>query len=145
MKAVIFDMDGTIANVDHRLKYIMQDRKDWDTWNKLMPYDTPNIEICKLTHMYYEIGYVVIICSGRFEKYRKITKDQLDTWGIEYASLYMRADSDYRSDVDVKYDMLRAIQESELDLVMCFDDRDRVVKMYRDNDITCLQVKEGDY
>ena len=31
---VIFDIDGTLVNIEHRLPHIMKKPKDWDTFRK---------------------------------------------------------------------------------------------------------------
>jgi len=142
MKCVIFDMDGTLANVEHRRHHLQKDKPDLKSWNKEIANDTPNEHICELACLYHRQGYKIIVCSGRFEEYRGITKIQLYDW-IHYEALYMRKDGDYRSDVDVKQDMLNAIISQGYKPVISFDDRDKVVKMWRDNNIPCCQVAEG--
>ena len=56
-------------------------------------------------------------------------------------------DQRYIPDYEVKQKLLDEIL-TEIDkdnIVFAVDDRSRVVKMWRDNDITTLQVAEGNY
>ena len=74
MKAVIFDMDGTLANIDERRKYLEQTPKDWHSFNTKLEADTPNGDICELSRMYYNSGYRIIICTWRFKAVESITQ-----------------------------------------------------------------------
>ena len=47
MKAIIVDIDGCLANVEHRVKYVRQKPKNHDKLNDLMIDDKPN-EWCKV-------------------------------------------------------------------------------------------------
>jgi len=48
MKTVIFDIDGTLANIEHRRVYLYSDRPDWARFNATMGEDTPNTPIVEL-------------------------------------------------------------------------------------------------
>jgi len=41
MTTVIFDVDGTLANCEHRMHWIRHRPKNWAAFNRAMPYDTP--------------------------------------------------------------------------------------------------------
>ena len=56
--------------------------------------------------------------------------------------LYMRKDGDTRPDYVIKPELVKDFID---DIYMVFEDRDQVVKMWRDLGITCLQVANGDY
>ena len=58
----------------------------------------------------------------------------------------MRKAGDYRDDVEVKREWLVEIEPPEWDrLTAVFDDRDRVVRMWRDAGVTCFQVAPGEF
>lgn len=145
MKTVIFDIDGTLANIDVRRKYLEQEPKDWKSFNSKLETDIPNHDICELARMYGGRGYYIIICTGRFEAVRAKTEHQLIDWGIFYNSIYMRPDGDFKPDNEIKNIMLNTIKSKGLDIQIAVDDRDQVVKMWRDNGIRCLQVAEGNF
>ncbi len=96
----------------------------------------------------------VWIWSGRMETVRNET----ETWlhrraglhGGHYEPLFkqlkMRPAGDYTSDDQLKEQWLYAMSpEDRARLVMTFDDRDRVVAMWRRNGIVCAQVALGDF
>ncbi len=58
----------------------------------------------------------------------------------------MRKSGDYTPDDKLKYGWLADLEPPERNRVTAvFDDRDRMVKMWRDAGITCLQVAPGDF
>jgi len=56
------------------------------------------------------------------ERYRSITAEQLGNWEIPYFSLFMRKDGDYRSDAEVKYDMLVNMKRNCYEPIIAVDD-----------------------
>lgn len=61
--------------------------------------------------------------------------------GIE---LYMRPEGDKRKDSIIKYEILQnLIKENFIAYVL--DDRNQVVKMWREAGLRCLQVQEGNF
>jgi hypothetical protein len=144
MQIIICDVDGTIANIDHRKHYLEQKPKNWDAFYEACDGDLPKDEICQLLNCMEEAGYVVIYVSGRRESTRGKTKRWIDRHGFPPGDLLMRAEGDFRSDVIVK----REIYERELKqhfVLFVLDDRSSVVAMWRDLGLTCLQVAPGDF
>jgi hypothetical protein len=62
-----------------------------------------------------------------------------------YAALYMRADGDHRPDFQVKGELLDRLIGDDWNPLMAFDDRDQVVKMWRQRGIPCAQVADGNF
>lgn len=143
-QAVIFDLDGTLANIKHRLHHIKEGKPNWDAFNRACNEDLPEWKIIRLAREFSADGYHIIICTGRMADVRDKTEDWLQHYDIPYHRLYMRQPDDFRSDVDVKKQMLE-LMEPVYRIYMVFEDRNKVVKMYRDHGLTCLQVRDGDY
>jgi len=55
----------------------------------------------------------------------------------------MRPDDDRRPDDEIKAEILGRMRETGLQPLMAFDDRDKVVAMWRANGVPCAQVAEG--
>ena len=93
----------------------------------------------------------VAIWTGRIESVRDKTLGWLKHHGIYYRQhfqeLKMRPDHDRRRDYQIKNEWLCDAQDryglGKPDLV--FEDRQRVVDMYRSHGITCCQVDYGDF
>ncbi len=146
MKVVIFDIDGTLANIAHRQKFVRQKPKRWDLFNKAIPNDTPHSDILWLfSLMAKEPDTTMIVASGRGEEDRAVTEQWLAEAGILYAKLYMRPARDYRRDDIIKGEILEQIRSEFGEPYMAVDDRNGVVDMWRSNGIRCLQVAPGDF
>jgi hypothetical protein len=142
----IFDLDGTLADCRHRLHLIPH---DWPAFHATCIYDKPIMpNICTLLTLYTAKCEVWIV-SGRNESARKQTMLWLRTHtGIDFQHhhVMMRPEGDYRPDDEVKQDVLdNMLHEDRQRLVAVFDDRDRVVSMWRRNKVTCFQVAPGDF
>lgn len=59
--------------------------------------------------------------------------------------LYMRTAGDKRPDDVVKEELLAKIRADGYEPFLVFDDRQRVVDMWRRNGIQCCQVAPGDF
>lgn len=145
MKAWIFDIDGTIANTEHRIHYITNGHKDWDKWHANAHKDEPIEEIIEVMDMAVTADIKIILCTGRDEKCRNDTIDWLEQNDIPYDALYMRKLGDRRDDDIIKFELLEQIYEDGYEPKLVFEDRDRVVAMWRSAGLRCLQVNYGDF
>jgi len=139
-RVAIFDVDGTLMDINHRRKYVEGEQKDWKKFFEYMEFDTIRDDVFHLAHALHKDGYVIIVCSGRNEKYRELTEKQLAFGKLEYQALMMRGDDDYRPDWEVKREMLAEIRNSGFDPKISVDDRPSVVSMWRDHGLTCFDV-----
>lgn len=145
MKTVIFDIDGTFANIEHRTHYVRNGNHDWDKFYSEIEFDAPRPEVIRLTQWYWDNGYHVILCSGRPEHTREATVKWLADNHVVYEELHMRLDNDYRADYIVKKEMLDYIIGQGFDIEVVYDDRQQVVDMWRENGIPVFQVAPGDF
>lgn len=142
-KVVVFDVDGTLANCEHRLHYIREKPKNFPKFMSGMALDTPYEDMCWFaTHLHWN-PYPVVIATGRNEKYRELTNSWLLTNGVRFLKLYMRADDDYRPDYVTKAEYIEKMALDGFVPFVVFEDRDSVVQMWRANGIRCLQVQPG--
>jgi len=148
--AVIFDIDGTMANLEHRLGYIKDGHKDWDAFFDHMDQDEPIDDVVWFFDAWTELvrDCHVFICTGRPETHRAMTEAWLSrntNWWDEKHVLLMRSAGDHRSDVEVKKEMLEGIRGQGYNIRFAVDDRQRVVDMWRANGVTCLQAAPSDW
>lgn len=143
-RAVIFDIDGTLADASHRLHHITGGKRDWDAFFGTMGDDTPVEPICDLL-TYLIDKTAIVLCSGRPETYRGVTEAWLHRAGIVgYDALYMRPAGDFRPDHIVKAQLLAGMREDGFEPWLAIDDRPSIVAMWRENGITCLQCRDWD-
>lgn len=136
---VIFDLDGTIANIDHRTHFVRGGKRDWQSFFAGCVDDVPVPHVVETFKAHVDAGHKVRIWSARSGAVRQQTEDWLqDVAGIDPCFLqHMRAAGDSTPDVELKRHWLNQEYERP-DLV--YDDRQRVVDMWRSEGIPCFQV-----
>lgn len=145
MKCYIFDIDGTIADCSHRLHYIHpRPAKDWRAFFAACADDKPIQHIITLIWRLADDDRVLLV-SGRSDECREATTTWLEKHWVPYDRLYMRKAGDHRDDDILKSEMLDQILADGYRPIMAFDDRDRVVAMWRKRGIPCAQVAEGNF
>ena len=142
---IIFDIDGTLADLTHRRHWVTTKPKNWPAFDKGIPNDAPFEDIIYLNRVLFELGNRIILVSGRSDRTRAQTLKWLTEHGVQFHGLMMRKDKDYRSDDIVKEEILDELLRQGYDPKMVFDDRDRVVAMWRRRGIRTLQVAPGDF
>jgi hypothetical protein len=145
---IVFDIDGTLANIEHRLDYVRSKPKNWAAFDAGIPNDKANLPVVRVFHALYNEGHTLIFASGRNERSREATVTWLskyDLWSPGRSKLYMRKADDFRSDDIVKQEILdEIIADYGRKPDMVFDDRPRVVRMWRDNGIFVFNVYQGE-
>ena len=147
---VICDLDGTIADLTHRLHFIKNadgtkkkyKDADWDSFHKACVDDTPISHVIEQVKA-EAIGRSVYFFSGRNEVVRRETEQWLN-WHFNGHfpngySLSMRAEGDRRPDTIVKLEMIRRHLFKPEDVLTIHDDRQCVVDMWRANGFHCSQ------
>lgn len=138
---VIFDLDGTIANINHRTHFVRGGNNDWKSFFAGCVDDKPNWPVIRSLYAHVEAGHDVEIWSGRSDIVRRDTEQWLEVEaGIPCHLLTrMRSAGDNTPDVVLKRYWLNQLHESERPDIV-YDDRKRVVDMWREEGIACFQV-----
>ena len=140
---VIFDIDGTLVNLDHRLNYVKTKPPNWVAFFKASVYDTEVRPVRYIAEMFAQYMNVdIVITTGRNEDYRDITEAKLKEIGVRYNKMYMRGSKDFRPDYIVKKDMLEQIRDEWGEPMCVFDDRPEVVKMWRQEGLFVFDVNQ---
>jgi FMN phosphatase YigB (HAD superfamily) len=132
--AVIFDVDGTLADVASIRHYVEGPRKNFTKFHAAASLVHPHKEVAALAASLKRAGLVVIVVTSRKEQWRWHTATWLRKWEIDYDGLYMRADSDGRRDVDVKRDILVAILRTH-NVVLAVDDNPSIIALWNEERI----------
>ncbi len=131
--AVIVDIDGTLAFMDWKRSPYDYSKVGGDRVNN------------KLLSLLSSLDATIFIVSGRKSECRKETEEWLkDNW-VLYHKLFMRLDDDTRDDATVKEEIYKQNIEGKYNVLWVFDDRDRVVKMWRKQELPCYQVYYGNF
>jgi uncharacterized HAD superfamily protein len=144
-KAIVVDIDGTLANVEHRVHHVKKSPKDWHAFHQNLIHDTPN-EWCRdLINAYHSQGVHIILLTGRGEEYLSETKTWLERHDITYGALFMRGIDDRREDSEIKKEIFLKHVSTDYDVSFILEDRASVVRMWRELGLTCLQCAPGDF
>ena len=158
---IICDLDGTLCDIRHREHLAQQGL--WSEFHLELKDDAPRKDVLSfLRCVTFGDGHnQVIFLTGRPDTNRAQTVEWL--WdkaelseGSEYIELLMRPKDDWRSDFQVKQelleDFLRQVYEQSgmgpeeyKSRVLILDDRDKVVAHFRDLGYVCWQVDQGAY
>jgi hypothetical protein len=139
--AIIVDLDGTLALG----RFGDSGRRGPFDWGRVGE-DDPNPDVIEIVSVLSRM-YTTIIVSGRSIDCCEETMDWLkrEAPGVSWDLLYMRKAGDFRPDEIVKEEIYRVSIEGLYDVVAVFDDRDKVVGMWRDLGLTCMQVAPGNF
>ncbi len=140
MRFFVFDLDGTLANTDHRAHLVAA--KDWRGYFAACDLDPPHAHVIAVAHALINAGHRVEIWSGRSDEVRDKTEAWLAEHGLGGIPLRMRQAGDYTPDEVLKRQWL-----IDADRIpdMIFDDRAKVVRMWRAMGVPCAQVAPGEF
>jgi len=172
---IVFDIDGTLSNLDHRLHFIQPERvgekKDWDGFFAACERDTPIPQTVELCQDLMLAGHTVEFWTGRREAERDTTVEWLNkhvltrevcrkgwdhplyleklsrssAFGGQWADTSSRLKM--RKDGDRRPDYISKMEFIDWDHPpdIIFEDRSRVVRTYRELGLTVFQVAEGNF
>ena len=142
---IIFDIDGTLATVPQTMIDCLADSpRNWDKFYRIAAQTKPIHATCTILKTLALSGKHIVFMTGRDAKHREMTEHWLHRHGLwaEHSILFMRPEGDRRDDSVIKRE-LSAPFVTQIELV--FEDRDRVVNMWRELGIPCFQVAKGDF
>ncbi len=172
----IFDLDGTLALIEHR-RHLVEPRAcdgcdgecrmplvsgacpvckgtgrakpDWPAFFAACVHDEPNWPVISTMNALLKSGADIRIWSGRSAEVMNETLTWLHRFfetDAEEVGLCMRVEGDFTPDEQLKAGWLDALNEYDRRrLVAVFDDRSKVVQMWRSRGVACFQVAPGDF
>jgi len=141
--AVIFDVDGTLANVDPYIHHVRGSNRDYEAFHEASIDALPNIEVVQMLNNAVSDRHAILIVTSRKEKYRGLTSMWLAKNNIRSHALFMRADDDGRPDYEAKKDMLDKINIL-WDVLHAVDDNPNVIKLWEDHGILTTKIGTWD-
>lgn len=138
MRTVVIDLDGTLANIDHRTHLVKRDKPLWDEFYAACCDDTVNHWCKSLMASMSAQSYTVLIVSARRDTEKTKTLLWLQENGVIYDDLIMlRKGADHTKDTELKRAWLKSYRKENILFVV--DDRQKVVDMWREEGVVCLQ------
>lgn len=151
-QAIIVDLDGTLANCDHRLHYLKGEKKDWKSFFENIDYDQINLNVLTVVKHFHDLNHGVLIVTGRPRACHEKTVQWLRKYLMSFVKsrsidfdLFMRKDGDYQPDQSFKQQVYEHLIAPDYDVKLVLEDRDQVVKMWRSLGLECWQVAEGNF
>lgn len=148
-KTVIVDLDGTIADNTHRFHFIDKTKNskvDWVSYFLACDKDSAKKPVIDTVNALKLQGYDIHIFSARGDISRIKTESWLSEQGVLYDRLTMRKMDSYTPDELLKRSWLLELYPDYKEEILCvFDDRNKVVAMWRELGLLCFQVAEGDF
>ena len=149
---LICDLDGTLCNTEHRDQFARE--RNWDEFNGRLHLDEPNQPVLDFVRLFRTTNsnHRVMALTARNSSMLGPTSD----WMMKHSCLHLfdvirmrPAHNKSESDADLKPRLLFNFflnKETALKKVfLILDDRDRVVKSFREHGFPVWQVKEGAY
>ena len=157
-KVAIVDIDGTLANLDHRLHFLETAIKNYDAFYSEAAMDSPIEPIWKAVRQLVNEDHTIIIVSGRPVSIGHITAEWLlgkeyqtehmaADWSIRPDYLFMRQTGDHRPDSVVKREILdtmfkkAGLRKGAIKVVI--DDRDSTCAVWEEAGLPWIQVDHG--
>jgi phosphoglycolate phosphatase-like HAD superfamily hydrolase len=127
---VVFDVDGVLADVRHRLHHVERRPKDWESFFAAMDDDGPLADGVAMARERAAQGHVLVYLTGRSEDHRALTRDWMSRHGLPAGRLVMRRTEDRRPARVFKPAALRRIAQDGR-VVEVVDDDVAVVDVLR--------------
>ncbi len=150
-KWVIFDLDGTLADIEERraISKKSNGKMNWPVFfnPKNIELDKPNHPVIRMAQVLSSTGHGIAIFSGRSEATKDATVKWLADNNVPFNLLRMRPEKHpfkFMPDEKLKEGWLSEMTWKD-DVVCVFDDRQKVVDMWRETGLTCMQVAPGNF
>lgn len=151
MKAIICDLDGTLFDNSHRQHFITNGKKDWKSFNSAEEIKKDQVkQWCYNIIRHHRQDHHIYFVTGRMGS--KSVADEttiriltLFSGNATNLSLHMRKDGDFRDDTIIKKEIYDMSIKPNHEIAFCIDDRQRVVDMWREEGLVCLQCAKGDF
>ena len=127
-KIVLCDIDGTIANNDHRQHYL-EGKKDWDGFFSALINDEPIYKIINQINELHSAGKKIIFFTGRPEKYKNLTIKWLSQYFDFKIEIIMRKNNDRNNKLFTKKEMFTSRFKSQ-DIFCFFENDESLISLW---------------
>lgn len=142
---VIVDVDGVIADGEHRQHFLRNGRRDWKNFFANAFGDTPIEGSVELTHQ-FDPALVVVLLSARPHDLHEMTVGWVTDHDYRWDLLVMRHHRDVGiSSPEFKRRSVGELRERGFEPRLALDDDVRNIDMFRSEDVPALYVHSGYY
>lgn len=147
MKAMIFDIDGTLADVTHLTHMLGAFPKagesyvEYEEYHKLAVHAPVVAWVVDMARAASKINYRIFLATSRRTTFMTETVQFLELNNIPCDMMFMRDPSDDRSATDLKRDVLSRIRRLGYTVEQAFDDDPEVITMWESEGIEAFLVE----
>ena len=149
-RAIIVDMDGTLANVSSIRHHLIPTDPKYKGYKDFNAFHEESVN-CPAHDWVVEdfkyaqaSGFKVIVVTARQEKYRPHTSWWLSEQNLVPDEHYHRANGDFRKDVEIKREILERIRK-RYDVVHAYDDNPAIIELWKSEGIETTIVPGWEY
>jgi hypothetical protein len=145
--AVIFDLDGVLADAMHRQHFLHRETPDWTSFYRDVHRDAV-IEAGRALLSCMRDDVTIIILTARVDEVAVVTREWLAAQGLRFDLLVCRPpreDDDAAVAVDYKRVEIRRMLDWGIEPLLGIDDNRRIVDMYDEFGIPSLYFPSGYY
>jgi len=132
MKAVIFDVDGTLADVSSIRHHLARPSgmKDFESFHSESINVPPHEHVVRMLREFKREGHAILVVTARQEKWLWHTLLWMDENAIPHDHLFMRANGDFRPDFVIKRDIFNRISKAGFDVKHAVDDNPAIITLW---------------
>lgn len=142
--AVVFDVDGVLADASGRQHHVAGRRRDWDAFFEAAGADPLIPEVARLLEL-LDPSLRVVLLTARPASIRETTLSWLSRFELRHDLLVMRSGGDYLPAVDFKRREVQALRSYGFDLRLALEDDPVNLEMFESEGVPCLYVHSGYY
>jgi hypothetical protein len=143
-EAVIVDVDGTLCDVRPIRHLLLPPKRDMNMFHSGSADMLPNQQALDFCVKHHLAGCVIVVVTARMYCWEDLTRAWLDqNIGVPYIGPFMRGNSDFRPDYEVKRDIHRIlIEDHGYEIVAACDDNPNVIRLWEEHGIP-VEVMPG--
>ncbi len=142
--AVIFDIDGVLADASGRQHHLAGLRRDWDAFFATCGEDPIIPEVARLLEL-LDPELAVVLLTARPARVRAQTLEWLASHALRYDLLVMREPGDRLSSRDFKRAETLGLRRYGFELQLAVEDDPANLEMFESEGVPCLYVHSGYY
>lgn len=129
--AVVFDMDGTLADVSELVeKHMRGNKRNFHAFHTESEFSPAHEWVAEAARECAAKGYAVLVVTARQSRYVGETTRWLVNNHVPVDRLFMRGHDDFRPDYEAKRDIVADIEARGFRIVHAYDDNPQVLRLW---------------
>lgn len=142
--AVVFDIDGVLANADERQHFLRRAERDWHGFFAACGEDSVIDQTARLLGL-LDRGLTVVLLTGRPIAVQQLTIEWLTRHDLRWDLLIMRDKGDYGAALAFKAQVVQDLRAKGFVLQLAVEDDLRNREMFEQQGVPCMYVHSGYY